>query len=261
MACAIIHYEPSFSRMDVGFFIKRTLKNVKKVIQDDECYYLLYLLPICENYFSKKGFDEFVSYLKKENINKIILTKQALKCEKTEKLLNCFNTYDGLSLINAEIYEIIKKCALKKHLQLSKSSLVLYTNQPEKAKSVILKLYHFVKDIVIQTKEEEKFIDLSFYFLENYGIDVLINGKIPKEAVSVIIDGRFENGNYDFSFSDSRVLFCGKKIHRELNEILEMNQFTMEYIIENRQKNLENQQIHQFLKENDLKIVKIEKND
>ncbi len=255
MPGAIIHFEPIFSRLDQGFFFQRTLKKIKRERPD----FLLYLLPINQERPSKKALYEFISYLKNEKIERILFTEAMKKRPEAEILLKHFQTYEGNTIINETIHEILKNCSQKKHLCLQDCTLVFYTNYTETLKELVFKLYPFVKTISIQTEHEALFLDLTSHFLENYGIYISVNQKFPKENIKLFLDG--EQRNSDFSFQTSEILFSQSVIPDEIRTLLKPNQYFLEYMIEKQQKKLKNEQIHQFFIENQLNIVKIENND
>ena len=146
MQGAIIHFEPIFSNLDQSLLIKKTLKKVKKEIITENLKIPVYCMPIAEKKPSQKAIYHFVNHLKENNIQSIILSEQAKKfAYLLKEYKKDFYIFNGNYVINYKINDILRKYAREKNIEIGKSTAVLITNSPEKAREIILKIYKIVK--------------------------------------------------------------------------------------------------------------------
>lgn len=264
MNTAIIHFEPVFSKRDQGIFFKKTLKKIKREIQIENHSVLLYLLPVSFVNPSEKAVMKFIAYLKEEKIEKLLLSDSVKKRPEAEILKKHFQIYEGNTIINYKIHDILKKCSQKKDFALEDSTLVLYSNQPEWAKEFLLKVYPLVKEIHIQTKVPEQFSQIILYFLQDYGIYIAMNEKNDEKEIVVVSDEDFQGVVGDLYLNceeQTKVLFQKKFMLEDFEKIVEPNQKMIEFLVENIYDNLKNENIQQFFTKYPVRITKIKNND
>ncbi len=265
MQSAIIHFEPVFSNLDQSLLIKKSLKKVKKEMESEGIKIPVYCLPIAEKKPSQKAVHHFVKYLKENNIQSIIFSEQAKKFEYLLKEYEKeFYIFNGNYVINYKIYDILRKYAREKEMEIGKSTAVLITNSPERAQEVILKIYKFVRKIKIETTCKEKFLKLQEYFLEEYGLFIIFDSKNEKEKneISILLDNKEIKADLCLAGKNEiNLIFACKKEFKEIKKYLQFNQKTLEFIINAHFGGLSEETIKRFFKEAVPKISKIKNND
>ena len=264
MNSAMIHFEPCFSRMDQGIFLKRTLKKIKKTIKVENYDVLIYKIPICIEKPSERAIQKFILLLKEDLIKNIILSDDAASLPFLEEFKKHFNIIDGASVINYRIYDILRKCVSMKENDLSDCSIILYTNTPELAKECILKIYKHVRKIKIESQKPDLFFDLTSFFLYEYGIFIEINQQKEKQEkeLSIVLDDNLESADlFYFNEKKSEILFTNKNYFKEFKKFRNLTQSSIEFLIDQFYGNIDNQSIKMFFKTYPLRISKIKNND
>lgn len=250
MQAAIIHFEDIFQKKD-QFFIGKTLKKVKRSIQIDNITIPVYLLPITKEKPSVKSIKRFITYLNEEKIKYIIFSEAALPFRSLfESLNNGLVFFSGKHVIHQKIFDILRKCAEKKELELSSSTVTLVTEYPEQAKEMILKIYRYVKKIKIKTKYKEKFAPLLEYFLYEYGLYIVCTDEIENREISLPV----QHFNLEVYFK------CKKQLG-EISSYININQEGLEFIIYSVYHSLSDETVKRFCKEYIPKISKIQNKD
>lgn len=252
MNAAIIHFEDRFSRLD-QILINRTLKKVKRTIKMQEEHIPMYLLPLSKDKPSAKVMKRFITYLKEEKIKYVIFSKEALPFLELFKNHNeGIEFFSGIHVIHYKIFDILRKYADKKNIELSASTVTLITEYPEQAKEMILRIYRYVKKIRIKTKYKEKFTPFLEYFLHEYGL-------------YIICDETEENSHKEIMFPiqyyDMNVFFKCKKEIGDISSYININQEGLEFIIYALYHSLSEENVKRFCKEYIPKISKIQNND
>lgn len=264
MDAAIIHFEPCFSKWDQSVFFNKTIKKIKKTINIKDVSVFVYTLPLNEENPSEKALKRFFTYLKGEKIKYIISSNQAKEFTNVlEQLEENFLFFNGKTVINYLIYDILRKCAKIKEIKPEESTVTLLINDPHYAKEIILKICLHVKRIRIQTQDKEKFKELFDFFLNEYGLFILTDQRDDKEEKALVLcfDEAFNHIKADFNFcGKDKVLFQVKNIN-ELSKLLTIDQKAMEFLIYTQYQKVSNETVKQFFKANMPKIIKIKNND
>ncbi len=264
MNSAIIHFEPVFSKLDQSIFIKRTLKKVKKNVVIEKKAIPVYILPLCQENPSEKAMMKFISYLKAEGIQRVLLSDAAETFPIIDILKENISIITGMSVINYKIYDILRKCAGARELSLENSTLLLYTNRPALAKELILKIHKHVKKIKIETEKPELFTELTDHFLEEYGIFISVNQERTEEDLKVQLDGIEKKVGMDLYINEekpSNILFFDKNAFAEIKPFKKLNQSCIEFLIDQYYGTIKNETIRQIFKDYSVRITKIENND
>ncbi|MBE7048478.1 MAG: hypothetical protein E7393_03790 [Ruminococcaceae bacterium] len=266
MKAAIIHYEPVFSRLDQSLFLKRTMRQIKSEIKTEDIKIPIYLLPICGENPSKKAIEKFCSYLKKEQIKKIIITNQASSVLKNFSLLEKnFSFFYGDTIIKYKIKDILRKYALLKNLELSKETVVIETDNPNKAKELIAKINQMVRKIKIETKDADKFKSLTEYFLQEYGLFIEINKKNDKHGIIIQLDSMKEKKDslrlYTEKNNNNQIIFNCKNHFNQIKKYLTLNQKTLELLIFQKYGTINEQNCRRFCKDYHIRVSNFKNND
>lgn len=260
MSCAIVHFKPCFTKWNQIFFTKKIKEKIKEetIILDKKIP--VYLIPVVKEKPSEKMIAWFISYLKKEKIDTILLSDDAEALPFINKIKNCFQIFDGTKVINYKLYDILRKCAEVKQVELSKSTLIVYANEPEFAKDYILKTYKFVKKIKIQTGKASLFSDLSAFFLYEYGLFIDFVKEVKKENNEIIIalnDILYESDFYFGKGKNTEVIFSVKNLLSEINSYKKINQNTIEFLIYLLYGNIKDENIKRFFKSYSVRVIKL----
>ena len=252
MNSAIIHFEDSFSRMD-QFFINKTIKRIKKSITLENTAIPMYLLPISKEKPSLKAMKRFITYLKEEKIKYVIFSPSALPfLELFISQNEGLEFFSGKHVIYHKIFDILRKYAEKKDIELSASTVTILTEYPEQAKEIILKIYRYVKKIRIKTKYKEKFAPLLEYFLYEYGLYIICEEQEENIKEEIILPVQNFNIN---------VFFKCKKNVGDISSYIDVNQEGLEFIIYSLYHSLSEETVKRFCKEYIPKISKIKNKD
>lgn len=260
MKSAIIHFEPVFSRWDQSLFTRKAFKNVKSEINVNDKQILIYNIPVWKEKPSEKMMLRFISYLKEEEIDTILLSDSAEALSISHVLKKHFKIFNGSFVINYKLYDILRKCAEAHSLELSESTLVLLTSQPEKAKEFILKIYKHIKRIKIKTEKPEIFSELSSFFLYEYGLFIEVSKQTEKKEFElfIYIDGLLDSANlYLGDAKQTEIIFNGKNLFKEIKKYKKLNQITLEFLIYQFCGKLSHQNIKLFFKTYPVRIIKL----
>ena len=255
---AIIHFEPFFSKWDQSIFLSKTLRRVKSEIEVEGMTVPIYLLPISIANPSEKALDKFIRYLREEKVDKVLLTDVVKKLPCCQKLTDNFSVYDGKSIINYFLIDILKKCSSDYQIPLQECSLVLISNVPTEAKEILEKCYSFVKEIYIDTDHPERFESLQQEFLEDYGIFLSLIHK--KQKNEIIISLESTQKPYHFSVNQ-KIIFKNVKLLKKFLPFIECNQELIEFFVEKKFNSTKRRYIQQFHKDYPMVITKIKNND
>ncbi len=263
MKSAIIHFEPVFSKYDQSIFLKRTLRRIKKTFQIEEKEFFVYLMPIFFEQPSEKAMHRMVTYLKEEGIERVLFSKSAKSLQESEILRHSFLTYDGQSVINYKLYDILRKCANSKNLSLEDSTVCISCDDPDTVKKIVFKLYKYVRRITVKTKKPEVFSELVSFFLHEYGLYIEINHEPVEEKNQFILDIDGTETNADFSFQAERhqVLFSKKHLFAGFMPYHDLDQQAVEFLAEGFYGSLQGNAIREFFDRYLLRITKIKNND
>lgn len=260
MKSAIIHYEPIFTKWEQRFFIKKAFKKVKSTIMVNKKEVLVYKLPVTEENPSEKMMLRFLSYLKKENIDSVLLSDRAKSLPVSSMLKGHFKFFDGNSVINYKLYDILRKCAESAGTELNDATLTLITNKPDVAKEFILKVYKHIKRIKIKTENPTLFSDLTSFFLYEYGLFIEIVGQVKKQEKDIVIlfDGSCDMADISFNNENTtEILFSAKNIFREIMPYVKLNQNTLEFLIYQLYGNISTQSVKSFFKAYSVRVIKL----
>ncbi len=260
MKSAIIDFEPIFTKWEQRFFIKKAFKKIKSSVMVNEKEILIYKIPVVEEYPSEKMMFRFISHLKDEKIDTIILSDRAKLLPVSSMLKNHFKFYDGNSVINYKLYDILRKCAESQCLELCDATLILATNKPDVAKEFILKVYKHVKRIKIKTENPTFFSDLTSFFLYEYGLFIETARQIKKQEkdIFILFDGTCELADVSFnSENKTEILFSAKNIFREIMPYVKLNQNTLEFLIHQLYGNLSTHSVKSFFKAYSVRVIKL----
>jgi len=264
MNSAMIHFEPCFSRKDQGIFLKRTLKKVKKTVKIENKEILVYTVPVCIEKPSERAIRKFIEYLKKENIKKIILSDAAALLPFKDEFYKNFSVFDGAAVINYKIQDILRKYVSTKEADLSNCAVLLYTNSPELAKECILKIYKHVRKIKIESIKPDLFFDLTSFFLYEYGIFIEINQQREKnlKEISIVLDSFKEKADlFYYNEEKTEILYFKKDLFNTFKKYRNLNQSSIEFLVDQINGNTSAQSIKQFFKTYPFRIIKIKNND
>lgn len=263
MACGIVYFTPGLSKADRGIFLRRTLRRCKTVISCEGKPVSLFRLPVCETAPSEKAMRRFVTYLKDNQIDRILLSQIPPSVAETlAPLTQNFTVFDGFSVINYKIYDILRKYAAKSGINLAESTVVLCTDIPETARQLILKLYRHVRRIRIETGQPERFGDLAAYFLEEYGLYLPLTKQEKRQnEVYISADGQRQDCDIVMRGGSLEVSFFIKDAFRELSHYCKYNQATVEFLCYLHEQTLSDSAISRFFKIYAPKISKIKNND
>ena len=268
MKAAIIHFEPVFSPFNQTFGIKKAILKTKKEIKEEKIKIPVYLVPITEKNPSEKAIAKFSTYLKKEGITHIIFSKEAYKKQIIrEKMENNFQSFTGSEIVKYKLYDILKKYAGGKAIPIGSSTLILETDSPEKARQYILKIYKYVKKIVIKSEQAEIFNDVTQFFLQEYGLFIPVEHMRKKEENEILVqlDSMTEEKKVLNISSDvnrcNQIIFSSKKKFKQITQFLDFDQMTLEFLIFQQYSNINEEKIKRFCKEYMIKVSKIVNND
>lgn len=260
MQSALIHFEPVFTKWEQNIFIKKAFKKVKSTIMINEKEIPVYKMPVFMEKPSKKMMQRFISYLKEENIEYVLLSESAASLSVSYILKNHFKLFTGGSVINYKLYEILKKCAESRNKELSDSSVVLITESLENAKEFIMKIYKHVKKIKIKTDKPTIFSDLTSFFMYEYGLFIEISRKTEKKEneIYILLDGLYKSADLYVNGDDkTEILFSAKNLFKELTPYVKLNQYTLEFLIHQLSGNLSQQGIKSFFKMYSVRVIKL----
>lgn len=244
-------------------FNKKFLRN-KEEIKLFHSFVPLYKIPVSDKEISEKSIKKVIYCLKKEGIRYIITTKKLqIRRNLSERLKKEFIFFDGSQVINYKIYDILRKCAAKKGIDLENSTVRLISNDAGKVKEFVLKFFRNVKKIEIVTDCEKNFTDLSEYFLEEYGLFLLINkeGKYDEKKITVFLDGG-KKQSADLYFTEqksSEIMFSSKNAFNQISSILNFNQESIEFFVYILYGRVCKETVKEFFKKYPTKIVKFGK--
>lgn len=260
MSCAIVHFKPCFTKWNQIFFTKKLKEKIKSEIIISNKKIPVYLIPVVKEKPSEKMIAWFISYLKEEKIDTILLSDDSEALPFINKIKNCFQIFDGTKVINYKLYDILRKCAEVKQVELSKSTLIVYVNEPEFAKNYILKTYKFVKKIKIQTDKPSLFSELSAFFLYEYGLFIDIVKEVKKENNEIIIvlnDTLYESDFYLGKEKNTEVIFSVKNLLSKINFYKKINQNAIEFLIYLLYGNMKDENIKKFFKSYSVRVIKL----
>lgn len=263
MACGIVYYEPGLSKADQGIFLRRTLRRCKTVISCEGKPISLFRLPICETAPSKKVIRRFADFLKENAIDRILFGQipQSI-AEISAPLYREFAVFDGFSVINCKIYDILRKYAAMHNINLAESTVVLCTDAPEAARQLILKLYRHVRRIRIETDKPESFGDMAAYFLEEYGLYLpLTKQNKQQNEICISTDKQTQDSDVVMRGHGLEISFVIKGTFKELSQYCKMNQASVEFLCYLHEESLSDSAISRFFKTYAPKISKIKNND
>lgn len=263
MSDAIIYTQdnPSLLRQ---IRINQTMQALKLRKQFLNIDYVAYGIPLYKGKIKDKQLNKCIDFIKKDNIENILLSDYA-DAEIKEKIMQKFNVINGNRIINCMIFDILKVCAVKKEMELENSTVVLITDNPERAKDVILQIYKYVKKIEIETTEKNQFASLNEFFIHEYGLFIEIN--IEKENDKHIYlnldEKNHKKADFDFSsasFLKNKVYFKIKKGEKEIKPFVKLHQAAIEFLMLKNNLQIESAQISRFCREHRLRMMKIENN-
>ena len=231
MSSAIIHINIDVSNIQQKFWLTKKLNQSRKSIKVENKTIPVFDLPVSLQYCSEKIIKKCITYLKKENITHILLSDSMKELPASTFLKEHFYTFDGTAVINYKIYDILKKYATEKEIHLADSSLLLYTDFPEKAKEIILKLYKHVRKIKIQTERIQAFSELHHYFLEEYGLFIEIAEKINQADITMNIDQKEEKADLSLMREKNQIIFSKGSLFVECKPYHEIDQCLIEFYI------------------------------
>ncbi|MBR5236958.1 MAG: hypothetical protein IKW06_06285 [Clostridia bacterium] len=268
MKAAMIHFEPVFSHFNQTFGIKKALLHTKKEIKEEKIKIPVYLVPVTEKNPREKAIEKFSSFLIKEGITHIILSNKAYKNNLIRKKMETtFETFTGTEFVKYKLYDILRKYAGSKGINLGISTLIIETDSPEKARQYILKIYKYVKKIIIKSENEAKFSEITKFFLEEYGLFIPVEQKKSQEENEILIqlDSMVEekkvlNISSDINRS-SKIIFGSKKKFKNITKYLDLNQMSLEFLIFQQYNNINEENIKRFCKDYMIKVSKIVNND
>ncbi len=263
MQSAIIHFEPVFSKYDQGIFFKRALKRCKRSFIIEGKEFFVYLVPIFLEKPSEKALSRWIDYVKEEGVRRVIVSKTVKGLKMADSLREAFSVYDGKSVINYKLYDILRKCAGEKGVNLSDSTLMLSSNDPERVKEAILKCYQYVRKITLKTNHPERFSELSAFFLEEYGLYISLHSKEPQNdsILQIDLDGFEEHCDFSYNIEKSQVYFSKKHLFAGLMPYSDLDQGAVEFLAENLKKSHEKNHVREFFDRYLLRITKIKNND
>lgn len=250
MSVALLHFEPCFKKIDQNIFFKRTLKKLKKQVIVCGKPITVYLIPVYEKKISEKAVEKFITYLKSEKVDKILLSDSANSLSCSQKIKNAFLSCSGSSVIIYMVYDILKKCAAQKNIDLYESTIILSDEQPHIMKKTILKLYKYVKKIKILTENPERFKELISEFLYDYGFMIETCNKTEENEIFI--------NTADYK---KEIIFYIKRIKDEFSYCKNINQAVIEFLCENFFKGFNDSHIKAFINEFSPRVIKIKNND
>ena len=260
MKSALIHFEPVFTKWEQSLFIKKAFKKVKSTIIINEKEIPVYKIPVFSEKPSEKMIQRFINYLKEENIDSVLLSESAALLSVSYMLKNHFKFFTGNYVINYKLYEILKKCAESRSLELSDSTLVLLTESYENAKEFIIKVYKNVRKIKIKTDKPTAFSELASFFLYEYGLFIEISRKEEKkeDEIYILLDGLCESADFYIDGENkTEILFSAKNLFKEITPYVKLNQNTLEFLIYQLLGNLSQQELKTFFKMYSVRVVKL----
>ncbi len=265
MSCGFIYFEPGFSKVDQSVLLRRTLRECETEIKTEGMKLRLFRLPLCEENPSMKTVSRFSAWLKKREIHQLYISDlPAQFVEVKRALAREFSIFNGLSVIDYAIYDILRKYAAQKEIKLADATLVLYTNNPQKTRDMILKLYRHVRRIRIQTENPERFSELSAYFLREYGLYIALENekRRPNEIHVVLEDGQKpEVCDINLCGGSPAVYFNMKQHFKELSRFGSCRQELVEFLCYLHEESISETAISNFFRAFTPKIIKIKNND
>lgn len=259
MKSAIIHFEPIFTKWEQRFFTKKAFKKVKSTVMINKKEVLVYKLPVTEENPSERMMLRFLSYLKEENIDTVLLSDSAKSLPVSSMLKSHFKYFDGNSVINYKLYDILRKCAENASTELSDATLVLITNKPDVAKEFILKVYKHIKRIKIKTEMPTLFSDLTSFFLYEYGLFIEIVGQAKKQEkdIFILFDGNYDIADLSFNNENkTELIFSAKNYFKEIMPYAKLNQNTLEFLIHQLYGSISQQSVKSFFKVYSVRVIK-----
>ncbi len=254
MIAAIIDYKEGISKLDQTLFLKKTLKNCKTEIKENEITIKKYYIPIHIEKPSEKALQKFCDFLKRENVFYIYLTHRAKQIECVKEILSKnFSFFTGQQVINYKTCDIIRKYAGKNEKKLSESSILLETNDPQKAEDVINQICRRVKKISIKTNQEERFSPLCEFFLKEYGLFISFNDT-ENYDIYVELDAKPAPSFYLNISADEK---NANRIMFKLQNKKEHDQFYIEFLIYCQYGALNKKTIKEFFNRHSVRISKI----
>lgn len=260
MNLAIIHHEPIFSKWNQIFFTKKVKEKIKREITILNKKVPVYLIPIIKEKPSEKAINQFILYLKEENIDIVLLSNDVECLPVAKEIKKHFLFLNGNKVINYRLYDILRKCADARNTELSKSTLIISAEEPEQVKQFILKVYKFVKKIKIQTNKPSLFSDLSAFFLYEYGLFIEIVKEVKKTDNEIIISLTEKSQQADVCFCNEKnteIIFSVKNLLYEINSYKKLNQEMIEFLIYLLYNNIKEENIKRFFKTYSVRVVKL----
>lgn len=265
MSCGLIYFESGLKMAEQNIFLRRTLKQCETELVTEGKRLLLFRLPVSTERPSERAVFRFIDFLKNKGIKKVYLHEIPKKFAGViAPIYREFEVFDGFSVINYALYDIIRKYAAQKGMILRDVTLVLHTDAPQKAEHVISLLHRHVHRISIQTSDFERFEALTAHFLNEYGIYIAMYGKKEcKNEFHIVLDEARKADLCDLNLTNGNlsVYFNMKQYFKELLCFGKCKQDMIEFLCYMHENSLSNAALSSFFKAYAPKISKIKNND
>lgn len=265
---AIIDYDYKFSYLDeILFKLGKLNKNkiYKEIIFEEKIIRIIKFPCSPKSLMNKKNFlsiaDKFINFLKSNKINKIIFSEEAKKFKNIIEILKYnFETFKGKSIINFKFKYIIRKSFNKDE----KSDLVFFSNNIEEFKSYFNLTFKDYRVSALVTEYKNLFISFVDEIFNEYGFLINIYNidefKYKKNHFVINIDFSEKHCNYDLDIKKFKIIFFNNRLFELLSEYFKIfDEKVLEFMIYSVYGKIKKSIIKEFLKNYDIKIVKIYK--
>ncbi len=223
-------------------------------------------VPVYKENIKQRDAEKLIVYLKSNQVTHVLLTQDFLNQTKfCQMMQENFLMPEGIQIIKHKIFDIIRKCAVQKGIEIQASTVALMTDSPKEAEEYIMRLYRHVRKIRIITKSADAFAILQNRFMEEYGLFISCDEEIAlKNEITISLNIIKTESDFNVSrqnLFDNQLQFRMKYGDKELFPHAPLCEDAIAFLMLQKGLIPTEESIRRFFKEHYVKITKIKNND